>query len=104
MYFIQYEIRPLPQSEEFESAGGAIANCFVLASSEQKASEMANKYFQEIAWEVVALEDGPFATNRAEYLEAEPDWLDAFDEAAAEGECYVLHMWPNEAQEEDALH
>jgi hypothetical protein len=104
MYFVQYEIRPLPQSDDFESAGGAIANCFVRTASKKQAKELALKHFQEISWEVLSLEDGPFVTTRDVYLEAEPGWLVAFDEAAAEGECYVLHMWPNEAQEDDALH
>lgn len=96
MYFIQYEVRPSPRHEDFESVGGAFANCFVLAESADQAQELAMRNFSENHWEVTAVEEPPLVTSRSEYS---GDWLDWYDQATHEGECYVFHQWPNEPQE-----
>ena len=103
MYFIQYETRPAPGSALFHEVGGAIANCFVQASSPAAAQQLALQNFKDHEWEVVSLEDGPFLAERDDYLD-DDDWLQWFDEALQEGECYVFHQWPPEAQDGDAIH
>lgn len=104
IYYVQYHIRPLPQSEDYASAGGAYANCFVQAESAQHAAQRAQAYIDEIQWEVVELEDGPAEVTRDEFTDAEPEWLEAFDGAVADGEHYALYIWPNEAQDDDVVH
>jgi hypothetical protein len=103
LYFIQYEIRPAPTSALFYLAGGAIANCFIQASSPEKAQKLALENFKEQGWEVVSLEDGPFIAPRDNYLD-DDEWLQWFDEALQSGACYIFHQWPPEAQDGDQSH
>jgi hypothetical protein len=102
MFFIQYELRPKPDSEQFSTVGGAVANCFIDAESAAKAEELALLNFAENGWDVVSVEDGPMAITR-ENLE-EPEWLGWYDQAATDGECYVFHQWPPGPQEDDEIH
>ncbi|MGM9428948.1 hypothetical protein [Hydrogenophaga sp. MI9] len=102
MLFIQFEVRPQPDSQHFSSVGGAVANCFVEAESEDAARQLAANSLQDNGWEVLSVEDGPVFVERSD-LE-DPDWLAWFDQAAADGECYVFHQWPPEAQEDDQVH
>lgn len=102
MFYIQYEVRPMPESEDFSLVGSAFANCFVM--SESKAMELALAKFSDINWEVVGIEEEPFITTRENYIE-ELDWLEWYDEAIENGECYIFHRWPLESQEVDvAVH
>ena len=102
-YFVQYELRPLPGSEHFLTTGGAVANCFLAVESAAKAQELALLNFAENGWQVVSIEDGPTAIDRENYLE-EPEWLEWYDQAARDGECYVLHQWPLGPQEDEEVH
>ncbi|WP_157360053.1 hypothetical protein [Caldimonas brevitalea] len=102
MFFIQYEVRPLPEHESYAEIGGAFANCFVLAVSAGQAEELALRHLAEIHWEVVSVEDPALPTSRSDSSDAE--WLEWYDEAARHGDCYVFHQWPNEPQEDDAVH
>ncbi len=96
VYLIEYEVRPAPHSEDFATAGGAFAVCFIRADSADAAREAALRYFVETAWEIVALERDAIPVDPAE-IEDEPDALDAFNEAHEHGECILMHLWPPEA-------
>ena len=82
IYFIHYELRPAPHSEDFATTGGAFALCYVQAADAAAAQIAAERYFEETDWIVVDLESGPDQVERALY-EDEPDMLDASDEALA---------------------
>lgn len=103
MYFIQYELQPKPESEHFSTVGGAIANCFLATESAAKAQELALLNFAENGWQVVSVEDGPMNVERDRYLE-DPEWLEWYDQAAVDGECYVFHQWPSGPQDDDEVH
>lgn len=101
MFFVQYEVRPLPHNEVYAEVGGAYANCFLLAESEAHAEELARRNFSENLWEIVSLEEPASLASRSDLAD---EWLEWYDEAEREGECYVFHEWPNEPQDEDAVH
>jgi hypothetical protein len=103
MFYIQYEVRPLPDNADFSTAGGAYANCYVIATSAEDAVKRAYENFSEQAWEVVAVEEEPVETARECYLD-DPEILAIYDDAVEHGECYVYHMWPIEPQDDDAIH
>jgi hypothetical protein len=103
MFYLQYEVRPLPGNTYWLEAGGAFANCYIYADAEAEAVKQVQSAFLENCWEVVALEEGPLVTTREQYLE-DPDTLECFDEALENGECYVFHLWPLEPQDGDAVH
>lgn len=51
----------------------------------------------------MSIEDGPTVVERSDYLD-EPDWLEWFDEAVADGECYVFHQWPPDERDGQRVH
>ena len=103
IYFIHYELRPAPHSEDFATTGGAFALCYVQAADPASAQIAAERYFEETDWIVVDLESGPEQVERAAY-EDEPDMLDAYDEAMNHGECFRFHLWPPEVGGSGVLH
>ena len=104
IFFIQYKTIPLPESDDYESKGGAYVNCFIRENSEKNAVNLALASLKSFGWHIVTVEDAPKVAHRKEYLESEPEWLEAFDTAVQDGECYIFHTWPNEAQEKSELH
>jgi hypothetical protein len=103
MYFSRYELRPLLSNENFELVGGAVAGCFLDAGSAEEAQRWAYEHFQETHWEIVSVEVPPQLVERSDYDE-DADNLDWFDQAVADGECYVLYQWPLEVQDGDVIH
>jgi hypothetical protein len=103
LFHLLYEVRPLPENANWTDAGGAFANCYVLAQTGEEASRKAVANFADHFWELVAQENGPQPVSRDEFLD-DPETLDCVDEALTEGECYVYHLWPNEPQEGDTIH
>ena len=103
LFYVQYEVRPLQTNEYWSEAGGAYANCYVLAETAEFATQMVRASLSENYWEIVSLEEGPIVTSRERYLE-DPETLESVDEALDSGECYVFHLWPIEPQEGDAVH
>ena len=36
--------------------------------------------------------------------EDDPEWLEAYDDAARDGECHLFHLWPPDPGEDDTVH
>lgn len=103
IYALQYELRPAPHSEDFATVGGAMVNSLVRAASPEAAHAAAMAYFRDEAWELVAVEHPPSPVTRAQ-CEDDAEFLDAWDEADAHGECHLFHLWPPEDRDDAALH
>ena len=93
IYAMQHELRPAPHSPDFAEIGGAIATSFVRADGVDAALTAALAYYRDNDWDVVLQEQQPQLVDRAA-CEDDPEWLDAYDEAAREGECHLFHLWP----------
>jgi hypothetical protein len=93
IYAMQYELRPAPHSADADEIGGAIATSFVRADDTEAALAIALAYYRDSDWDVVLQEQPPQAVDRAA-CEDDPEWLDAYDEAAREGECHLFDLWP----------
>jgi hypothetical protein len=102
MYFMMYEVLPLPENQEYQTVGGAYANCFVRAEGPKQAMNLATENFKDNHWRILSLEEGPGIKSRELYLE-KPEILERYDAAVENGECYVFHQWPNEPQDEDVV-
>ena len=103
IYAMQYELRPAPHSADFDEIGGAIAISFVRADGVDAALAVALAYYRDGDWDVVVQEQPPQLVDRTA-CEDDPEWLDAYDEAAREGECHLFHLWPIGAGEDDTTH
>jgi hypothetical protein len=102
LYYIQYEVQPLPDNDQFSTAGGAYVNCYLMSASSERATSLAHANFTENSWEIVSVEDGPRMISSEHFVDAET--RECVDKAASEGECYVYHLWPIDPQEDDLIH
>ena len=103
IFYVQFEAIPKPESDDFNECGGAYVNCWVNASSEIQANEIARKAVEEIQWQVVAIEEECHEVDEHYYSE-NTEGLEHYRQVILDGECYVYHQWPNEAQDQDGLH
>lgn len=103
IYAMQYELRPTADSPDFAEIGGAIATSFVRAENSEAALALALAYYRDGDWDVVVQEQSPQPVDRAA-CEDDPEWLDAYDEAAREGECHLFDLWPIAADDADTVH
>lgn len=103
IYALQYALRPAPHSEDFATVGGAIVHSLVRADTPEAAHAAAMAYFRDDGWELVAVEHPPSPVARAQ-CEDDPEFLDAWDEAEAHGECHLFHLWPPGGDGDAPLH
>ena len=103
MWFLQYEVRPTPQHRRFQDIGGAIVDCFILAASAEVATDQSSSAVREERWELVSVEKGAQIVNRTEF-DANAIYLQAFDLAMAEGECYLYRSWPKAPEPGNPIH
>ncbi|MBW8852615.1 MAG: hypothetical protein JF600_17760 [Xanthomonadales bacterium] len=103
IYAVQYALRPAPHSEDFATVGGAIVHSLVRADTPEAAHAAAMAYFRDDGWELVAVEHQPSPVARAQ-CEDDPEFLDAWDEAEAHGECHLFHLWPPGGEDDAPLH
>ena len=103
IHAMQYELRPAPQSADFAEIGGAIATSFVRADDADAALAVALAYYRDGDWEIVVQEQPPQRIDRAA-CEDDPEWLEAYDDAARDGECHLFHLWPPDPGEDDTVH
>jgi hypothetical protein len=103
IFYTIYEAIPLPESEDFEVCGGAYINCWVKAQSEEEASKSASAVIHERGWKVVSIQEECREVTEALYAEDE-EGRGYYDQAVVDGECYVFHQWPVDAQDDDDVH
>lgn len=103
IFYIQYKAEPTPESEEFETAGGAFVNCWVKIDSARKAQEQASAAIKESGWTILGVEEQCRELTEDYYSESD-EGLEHFRQAVSDGECYVFHQWPLEPQEGDDVH
>lgn len=93
IFFIQYEVKPLAQNEEFSEVVGAYVNCFISAPIAIQAEKKALQNFLENHWQVITIEEQILEIFRSDYS---GEWLEWYDIAVQQGECYVYHQWSDE--------
>ena len=103
IFAMQFELRPAPHSPDFAEIGGAIATSFIRADDADAALALALAYYRDADWDVVVQEQPPQPVDRAA-CEDDPEWLDAYDEAAREGECHLFDLWPVAPDDTDTMH
>jgi hypothetical protein len=103
IFFVTYEARPSPDSEEAKTLGGAYISSGIRAESPSEASELETRAIADRAWEVIAIEDGPTLVTADNYPK-EDESMEFFLRAQSKGQSYMYHVWPNEPQEEDRTH
>jgi hypothetical protein len=91
-FLLAYEVRPNQLLEQRDGIGGAFVNCWVVASTLEQARERAVTHLEATGWTKVAV-IGEQAV-RGEALSGD---LRAYhDQAQADGEVYVIEVFPPE--------
>jgi hypothetical protein len=103
IYYMLYEAEPLPKSEDFETCGGAYVNCWVRAESQREAEGKAFTAIEEAGWKILCVEEECCEVTESWYSEDE-EGREHYEQAVADGECYVFHQWPLEPQEGVDVH
>jgi len=102
IHYIRYEAIPTPDFEDYDEVGGAFINFWIKANTEDEAKEIAQKTLNEQPWKLIALEE--CCQVDASKYEDDPELLECFEQALTDGVSYIFYEWPNEPQEEDAIH
>jgi len=103
IYYVQYEAEPLPESEDFETCGGAYVNCWVKAKSQTEAQRAASAAIGDAGWRILCVEEECCEVSETRYSEDE-EGCEYYQQAVSDGECYVFHQWSVEPQEGDDVH
>jgi hypothetical protein len=99
IYYIQYEARPNPESDDCETYGGAFISCWVKSDSGASAKHIAAKSIEGYYWQILSVENDAQEVSENDYLEDKESREHCW-QASVDGECYVFHTWPNEPQQE----
>ena len=101
MLFLSFECSPLPGSANAEEFVGAFVTCWIDGRDQPEAEALAWEVIHEEGWQVEALEEA-YPIIRAAYDDGHsPEGLAHFEQAEADGECFVVHTYPA-GEEHDA--
>jgi hypothetical protein len=103
IFYIQFEVVPLPRSPDYEKSGGAYVNCWLKAETDTNATTLASAAIHEAGWNIVAVEEERQEVNEAHYLDNK-EGREHFEQARIGGECYVFHPWPIDDHEGQDVH
>ena len=93
MYLFTFLAVPTPDAREFEEAGGAYVNCWILGDGDREAAEeRATTLIEEYGWAVEALEEGAIVSGE-DYPPGEED-REFYEQALIEREVLVFNTWP----------
>jgi hypothetical protein len=99
MYLFTFLAVPTPDAQEFEEAGGAYVNCWILDGNREHAEERATTLIEEYGWAVEALEEGAIVSGE-DYPPGEED-REFYEQALIEREVLVFNTWPRGDEDED---
>ena len=99
MYLFTFLAVPTPDAKEFEEAGGAYVNCWILNDDREAAEGRATDLIEEYGWAVEALEEGAIVSGE-DYPPGEED-REFYEQALIEREVLVFNTWPRGENDED---
>ena len=91
IFYFQFEARPKKPAE----AGGAFINCWIDRATREEAESHARDAIANQDWSVTRLEEAVLVTRETQSAESRQ----YFDQAEIDGEVFVFHTWPVEAQD-----
>ena len=94
MLFLSFECSPLPGSAKAAEYGGAFVSCWIDGRDRAEAEALARAVIEEDGWRVETLDEA-YPITRATYDDGHsPKGLEHFEQAEADGECFVVHTFP----------
>lgn len=98
IYYFRFEAVPASNAKDFNDCGGAMINCWIKEESGERASIKASSHIINNGWKILLLEES-FLAEEGMYEGQES--LKYFEQAKSDGEVYVYHTWPVDAQDDD---
>ena len=98
MWLIRYHVVPKPNSPEFQEAGGAYVNCWILYAWQDGAEYLA-KYEVEKEWTIIETEE--ISWIEIEDFDENDEGKENFLQAQIDGGCFVYHHYPLNAEDTD---
>jgi hypothetical protein len=97
IFFFKFEAVPKQTHPKCHEFGGAVVNCWILRDTQTQAEALARSRIDAEEWQITALDEaGPMTRqSQAEY----PDGMRYFEQAEIDGEVFVFHTWPVDADE-----
>jgi hypothetical protein len=96
MFLFNIEVVPRPNSPHAQEFGGAYVHCLIDFPQENGAEVLARYYLENEGWQSLQTEEVR-VVEREDYADDDPDYLRYYDEAAADGACFIYHRWPLDA-------
>ncbi len=91
-YFLQFEVIPTIDNEQYEVAEGASASCWVLDNTPQAATMKATFQISKFDWEITSLEMAPVEVEEENFVEREIG-LEQFKRSQVDGIAIVYCAW-----------
>ena len=99
VFYYQLLVRPQPESDNWGKCGGAYACCWVKNSSFDRAHEQIMHAMSKLGWIVEGIEEKK-VIEETSYASNSPAYSH-YQKANKEGSYFLLHTWPNEAEDEE---
>lgn len=99
IHFFTFLALPTPEAQEYEQAGGAYVNCWIVSDDRAEAEQRASGLITDYGWSVEALEEHSTVTS-ADYSDDDED-RQFYEQALVEGEVLVFNTWPAGDEDED---
>lgn len=100
MYFVQFEITPRRDREEFSDIAAAIVNCWIQTDSLPDAIDEARRHIANQGW-FVDDPDEAYVISREDYDDDSPG-LQYFEQALIDRAVFVFHTCPIDEVEDSA--
>ena len=102
MWYFVIRALPKPGTEQAEDSGGAYVNCWINFLIEDGAEHLAKFYIEKAGWVPEETEDVRWVER--ENYEDEPENLQYFSEAEADGACFLFNSWDINGEDEEETH
>ena len=99
MVFLAFEVFPLDSNRKSSDRGGAFVNCWINIRDQEKAEIQARKEIYKAGWHVISL--NKVKTVNRKYFNDNKESLEYYEQAKIDGECYVFHTWPLDADDDE---
>ncbi len=96
IWLLTYEVAPDPKNPDFRSVGGAYVNCWIRASSQADAAEIAGRQLSETQWSIVELTEAKPVNPEAEQYP--PASMRMIEQAQIDGAVFLFNKWPMTAR------
>src|SRR5262245_46043578 len=99
MHYFMIEATPAPDNDQEHGVGGAFVNCWINFILEDGAEVLARYYIKQAGWIPGVAHEHLLV--KADTYQDDPENLQYYLEAEADGASFIFHSWPANAEDAD---